>query len=236
MALAVSSFPNFNMLAAELRIKIWQYACESRIVEVRYDVDQDRCISSSRPPAVLQASQESRHEAQRIYLLSFETRSNPAHIYFNPFRDTLYLPRHRQMGYDETLRDFRNFLVRPDTLDNVQFLALDHVDVEVKRPWESYNKITFIQGFPQLERVTLVLCDNRKPSVVMEKEVELAEPGQDIESIMRIWFDFRQSFVKEQRMLEDIRREVGKKCPQWSLPAIRVKSRILKAQIGRNAI
>jgi len=233
MTIALSSFSIFNKLAAELRIKIWQYACEPRIVEVRYDIDQDRCISCSRPPAVLQASRESRHEAQRIYQLSFGTRLNAAHIYFNPVHDTLYLPRHRQMGYDETLRDFRNFLVRPEILDCVQFLALDHVDVEVKRPWESYNKITFIQGFPHLARVVLVLCDD--PSDGVRKEVEFAEPRQDLEKILRIWVDFRQSFVKEQKMLEEVRREVGKQCPKWSLPSVRVNSKILKREIGNNA-
>ncbi|KAL3419739.1 hypothetical protein PVAG01_08237 [Phlyctema vagabunda] len=222
----LTNFSLFASLAPELRLKVWQFACASRIVTVRYDSKHDRCISNATPPALLSATHESRAEALRYYQLSFGTHSNAAHIYFNPYRDVLYLPRHRMMGYDETLRDFRNYLAQPELLDQVGCLALDHVDVEVKRPWESYNKAALIREFPRLEEMLLVLCEPGQSKVAdIKADVVFTEPREDPEELLMMWADFRQAFIQEQKLLEEVCREVGKECVQYVLPTVRIRAK-----------
>jgi len=220
-------FSLFPSLAPELRIKIWQHASLPRTVTVRYDSENDRCLSSSPPPAILQVNRESRAEARRTFKLCFGTASHPARIYFNPLHDTLYLPRHREMGYDDTLRDFKN-LVKDEEgiLDEVRRMAIEHVDVEVKRPWESYNKASLLRDFRKLEEVVLVLLEGANNEVGVDEEVTFVEPKEDLEVLLRMWVDFRQSFVMEERLLENVRREMGKEYEPWTLPPIKIKSKM----------
>jgi hypothetical protein len=225
-----STFSLFSDLVPELRLKIWQYACTPRVVEVRYNMEQDRCMSLTSPPAVLQATRESREEALRSYKLSFATRSNPPHIYFNQDRDTLYLPRHRQMGYDETLRDFRDFLVQPQLIDDVKWLALDHVDIEIKRPWESYNKAVLVRGCQMLEEVILVMALRGDPRAGLKKDLVFVEPKEEPETLLRIWANFRQSFTFEERLLREVSKEAGTSYRHYSLPRVRIKSRTVREQ------
>ncbi|PQE26225.1 hypothetical protein CJF30_00000958 [Rutstroemia sp. NJR-2017a BBW] len=223
----LTSFHLFPTLLPELRILIWRYACTSRVVEVRYDPALDRCHSSSQPPAILHANHESRIEALRIYNLCFATTKSQSRIYFNPYLDTLYLPRHRAMGYDETLRDFRSFLQLPELLDEVKTLAIDHVDVEVKRPWEPYNKATLLRSFPNLELVRLVVKEKAR-ACGLDEEFELVEPKLLPEEVLRIWVDFKQSFVREERTLEEISRGMEKEYVGWSLPTVLVQTKVKK--------
>ena len=133
------------------------------------------------------------------------------------------------MGYDETLRGFRSFLAQGEIvmLDELRKIAIDHVDVEIKRPWESYNKASLLRGFPMLQQVVLVMCSGRRPSVGLDDEFEFVEPKDDPEFLLRIWVDFRQCFVKEERMLEEVCKAVGKEYVQVSLPTVRLKSKAL---------
>jgi hypothetical protein len=133
------------------------------------------------------------------------------------------------MGYDETSRDFRSFLAQGEreVLNELKSIAVDHVDVEIKRPWESYNKASLIRSFPRLEEVVLVMCNGRKPSVGLDPRFEFVEPKGDQEGLLRTWVDFRQSFVNEERLLEDVCKMVGKKYVQFALPAVRIKSKAL---------
>lgn len=228
-----ASFSLFPLLAPELRLKIWQHACPSRIVSVRYMPESDSCVSSSKPPAVLQACRESREEALRTYTLTFGTQSSSARIYFNPYRDILYFPRYRQMGYDETLRDFRSFLNEDerDILGSVQTIAIDHVDPAVKRPWESYNKAAFMRCFPALQEVLLILRDGAT-SPVLELGEEFGEPKEKPEHLLKIWVDFRQSLAVEEKSLEGICRVEGKEYVRWTLPTVGIRSRIRRADAG----
>jgi 2EXR family len=221
-------FPLFPSLAPELKIKIWQHACQPRTVTVRYDSERDKCLSSSPPPAILQASHESRTEAQKEYKLCFGTASHPARIYFNPYHDTLYLPRHREMGYDETLRDFRTIVKDEGILDEVRRLAIEHVDPEVKRPWESYNKASLLREFRRLQEVVLVLLTAKDEKNGLDEGVVFVEPKGQLEALLRMWIDFRQSVVIEEKLLESVCREMGKAYESWSLPSVTIRSKMLR--------
>lgn len=167
----------------------------------------------------------------KSYLLSFGTHSSAARIYFNPHRDTLYLPRYRQMGYDETLRDFRDFLREDERtrFDQVQRIAIDHVDVAVKRPWESYNKAALMRGFPNLKEVQLVLCDSKGLPGLADGE-GFTDPKENPEELLRIWFEFRQSLMIEERVMEDISKATEREYVKWTLPTIRIKARTMKVE------
>jgi hypothetical protein len=129
------------------------------------------------------------------------------------------------MGYDDSLRDFRSFLTAPEILDEIRWLAIDSVEIEAKRPWESYNKAALIRGFPQLEKVILVMRNQVRPRVKWNDIFEFVEPSADPESILRIWVDFKQSFVREEKILEEVCSSVGKPYVQFSLPTVRVLSK-----------
>jgi len=132
------------------------------------------------------------------------------------------------MGYDGSLRDFRTFLTAPEILDEVRWLAIDHVDIEVKRPWEAYNKATLMRGFPQLDKVILVIR-NRRPNVRWDDRFDFVEPSADPESILRIWAEFMQSFMREEKILEEVCHSVGKSYVPFNLPAVRVLTKITTA-------
>lgn len=224
----LAEFHLFPNLQPELRILVWKYACTTRTVEVRYDPTIDRCRSITSPPAILQANHESRVEALRIYKLSFATKTSEPRIYFNPYIDVLYLPRHRAMGYDDTLRDFRTFLTTPELLDDVRSIGIDHVDVEVKRPWESYNKATLMRSFPNLKLVRLIIKEERRACGGLDENFEFVEPKMEPEDILRIWVDFKQSFVREERTLKEITMGSEMEYMGWSLPTVKVQTKVRK--------
>jgi hypothetical protein len=223
-----TTFPLFPNLAPELRLKIWAHACFPRTVSIRYLPSLETCVSSSPPPTILHVCHEAREEALRMYSLAFGTRSSPARIYFNPYRDTLYLPRHMAMGYDETLRDFRT-LIRDNEglMDNVRSVAIDHVDVEVKRPWESYNKATLVRGFKKLENVILVLCQNDGREKAWGKSVSFVHPSERFQEVLRFWVDFRRGVLLEERALEDVCRQVGNEYEKFVLPNVSIRDKVL---------
>jgi len=217
------TFTRFAHLAPELRIKIWQYACHERAISLRYIPEDDICLSSAKPPAVLHASHESRTETLRIYTLSFATKSNPARIYFSPQLDTLYLPRHRQMGYDDTIRDFRDLVTDDTVLDEMKSIAIDHVDLEIKRPWEAYNKVALLRSLPKLKEVVLVVgCGN---SVGLGEKELLVEPKQDPEHLLRIWAAFRQGVAMEERGLEDACKSMETEYVRWQSPSVHIRTK-----------
>jgi hypothetical protein len=223
----LSSFNLFSNLAPELRLKIWSYACTPRTVTIRYDLEADKCLSSSRPPAVLAVCRESRYQALKTYKLCFATLSEPARVYFNPYQDTLYLPRHREMGYDDTLRDFRRLVVdEAAILDEVRIVAIEHVDLNIKRPWESYNKASLIRSFQKLEEVVLVLIDNEKERIGYDEEVEFVSTKDNPEQLLRMWVDFRQAFVMEEKILENVCLESGREYKPFTLPSVRLRGKV----------
>jgi hypothetical protein len=144
------------------------------------------------------------------------------------------------MGYDETLRDFRELVNDEgrEIFNEVNTVAIDHVDVDIKRPWESYNKASFIRSFRNLSEVVLVVGEEKRPGLFKEwldeedeaiKEgVEFVQPRVDPELLLRFWAGFRQSFVTEERLLEDVCRAVGREYGPFALPAVRIMSKIPK--------
>ncbi|KAK0124816.1 hypothetical protein ONS96_008697 [Cadophora gregata f. sp. sojae] len=233
-------FTIFSNLPSELRVKIWQQACFPRTLTLTYNSTISSFTSTTPPPTLLSVSRESRHEALRIYTLSFGTTSQPPQTYFNPLFDTLYLPRHQEMGYDETLRDFRQLVHDPSCLLNqVRYVAIDHVNVDVKRPWESYNKAVFLRSFKHLDEIALILNadgtgagDISPPLLSPSQTTEIKKQSQvklifeelriDPERLLKIWYYFRQSFMIEERLLEDICRDSGREYQAFELPTVRI--------------
>jgi hypothetical protein len=161
------------------------------------------------------------------------------------------------MGYDETARDFRTLVSRrpPQNKwlsnhqqfeeqseevsvafwDEVRSIALDYVDINIKRPWESYNKATLIRSFPNLEQICLVVAkptENTVPIDLLKDatnkrqrsdvEVIFRTPRISPESLLRWWVGFRQSFIMEERMLEDMTMSSGGNYDKYTLPVIKM--------------
>lgn len=219
----LTSFTIFSSLPTELRLKIFRHACFSRVLTLSYTPATDsfaRCPS----PALLSVNSEARAEALRIYTPFFATSSQEAHIYFNPYLDTIYLPRLSRMGYDDTLRDFKKLVRAPEnSLNDIEHIAIDHVCMDIKRPWESYNKFILLSGFRNLKDVTLVLADE---NVQGGANVRLVEPRIDPERQLRIWYHFRQAMAGEEKVWEESCRANGRAYEGFKLPTLRIKAKV----------
>ncbi|KAI1412181.1 hypothetical protein F5Y13DRAFT_190541 [Hypoxylon sp. FL1857] len=192
-----NSFTLFPLLPTELRLHIWRHTCHPRVVEVLYDSQDDRCTSSTAPPATLYACQESRFEALRIYRRSFGTKSHEPRIYFCPDIDTLYLPRPKFMGYDDALRSFTELVL---DIDDTVNLALDYVRPAIRRPWETYNKYALMQSFPKVKEVNLVLDNDTQAQDNSHEDhvdIGLVDPTGDISALCRLLSAVKESFFYE---------------------------------------
>ncbi len=230
--LPLVTFHPFPSLPLELRLKIWQAACNiSRTLTLTYSSDKDVFHCKTQPPTSFSVSHESRQQALRVYSLCFGTKTSPPKIYFNPYHDILYTPRCREMGYDHMLRDLPSLIIdTPNILDKVRYIAVDHVDPDIKRPWESYNKASFIRSFPNLEEVVLVL--DTKANISSEEEVEMVEPKVNPERLLKIWYYFRQSFLGEERILEDVCRSNFQEYQVFCLPTVRIREKVGRRKGG----
>jgi len=130
------------------------------------------------------------------------------------------------MGYDDALRDFRSFINQEENawLDELRRIAIDYIDVEVKRPWEGYNRAVLVCSFPKLEEVVMVLR-NREGE---EDGEEFVEPEEQPEEVLRKWVEFRRSFVLEERALEEVSKAMGREYVKWTLPTVKVRSKRTK--------
>jgi hypothetical protein len=136
------------------------------------------------------------------------------------------------MGYDDTLRDFRRLVVDEEAiLDQVRKVAIEHVDLNIKRPWESYNKAALVRSFRKLEEVVLVLLDNEREQIGYDEEEEFVPTKVHPEKLLRMWVDFRQAFIMEERILEDVCMESGRGYALYTLPLVRLrgKARLISA-------
>lgn len=148
------------------------------------------------------------------------------------------------MGYDETIRDFRRLVSNhistcnaraeksseSQIWDQVRSIALDYVDVNIKRPWESYNKARLIRSFPKLEVISLVvtpiggditaIADLAISSHAATNEMSFAPPAISPEVLLRWWAGFRHSFAMEEKMLESAYASTGKSFASFNLPVV----------------
>jgi hypothetical protein len=235
---APTTFHHFSQLATELRLKIWSYAIPPRVVSVRYLPSTQSCVSSTPLPALLHVNREARYEMLRCYRPFFSTQWAESYIYFNPQIDTVYMPRYRDMGYDETIRDFRRYMRTPEELDLVQYLTLDSVQGCgcVKRPWEAYDKAMLIRSFPNLEALSLVVKAMKmvwlsnepikiaRPICEIVKEERLIEfelYNNEVEAA-RIADEFQAAFMREEEVCKMLAEQDGKMPEPWRLPPLRV--------------
>ncbi|KAE9371236.1 hypothetical protein N431DRAFT_467428 [Stipitochalara longipes BDJ] len=231
-----ATFPLFTLLPTELRQKIFLHAATTihRTVPLIYDPSTITFHSPTPPPMLLSTTHSSRLAALNQYTLSFGTTTSSPKIYFNPHFDTLYLPRHLEMGYDSTLRDFRSLVTDPSSLlEEVRSVAVDHVRGDIKRPWEAYNKASFIRSFPKLEEIIIVLNDERDEEINVSEEIEFVELKGDPERLLKVWYYFRQSFLQEEKLLEEICKESGRDYVAFSLPTLRIKRKVRKGTGGK---
>ena len=195
-----SAFGLFSLLPAELRLDIWRLSCSQRVVEVYYDAQQDRCLTTTAPPAILHACRESRAEGLRIFRRSFGTGSREPRIYFCPHLDTLYLPRPGPLGYDDSARSFPDLV--SDT-DLVVDLAIDYVEPTIRQPWETYNKFVLMRSCPKVEEVFLVINSNFDAEGDQDAEddrsrvLELVDPDIDEPALDDLMTIVKESFSYE---------------------------------------
>ncbi|KAK0620018.1 hypothetical protein B0T14DRAFT_407567, partial [Immersiella caudata] len=190
------SFTLFSQLPAELRLQIWTLSCHPRVVEVRYSPALDRCLTPTPPPSILSVCREARQEALfSVYVLTFGTKTHAPRTYFSPALDVLYLPRWGDLGYADTARDFGTFVT--DTAQWVGSLAIDHVNPEIRRPWETYSKFCLMRNFPGLREVFLVVAGQEEEDGIGEGEIEFVDPRGEPEEIMRLMDRVRESFCCE---------------------------------------
>ncbi|ELQ41758.1 hypothetical protein OOU_Y34scaffold00255g56 [Pyricularia oryzae Y34] len=195
-ALARAHAVYYYSLPAELRLEVWRLSFQPRAVEVRYQPETDECRTITHPPAVLQVCRESREEALRFYHKCFGTKSQEPLIYFNSSIDILYIPRHRPMGYDDTSRDFAECIL--DTAEHVKMLAVDHVLPDVKRAWETYNKLCLMLGLPNLKEAYMIIStesDDGESGAGME--IEIIDPKEDQEAILKVMKDIEETYSHE---------------------------------------
>lgn len=274
----LESFHLFTSLAPELRLKIWSFACTPRVLPIRHLSSTTatltfhsrtnrtsntitRFSTTSPPPALLSVCAEARAQALRIYTLTFATPTSPGTIYFCPGLDTLYFPRYREMGYDETVRDFMTLVAKETPIqeepphnsrrrigqdginiwENVHSIALDYVDVNIKRPWESYNKACLIRSFPRLEEICLVIntpntmtitntlatqrledVETNRKTVDRERkqQIEFVKPKISPEKLLRWWVGFRQGFAMEEKTLERASTVAKREYQPYALPVV----------------
>ncbi|RKF54954.1 hypothetical protein GcC1_207010 [Golovinomyces cichoracearum] len=254
----LDSFHLFSRLPIELRLSIYTLALPRRILTVRYNASSHKFTSPTAAPALFSVCSESRQVAVKNYTLSFGTTTSNPKIYFNPELDTLYLPRCSEMGYDEDFRIMRSLNVEsqeqgePKSIsatqnirgtpsisklpkfDQLRSVAIDHVDPEIKRPWERFNKASFLRGFPLLNEIILVLPSDEEapPStpatsaikpIHSETDSLWCDPQLPPETIVQIWWCFRKSFATEENILKEVCDDLGTEYKGISLPTVRVK-------------
>lgn len=191
------NFESFSLLPAELRLEIWRLSCSERVVEVFYHSEEDRCLTTSRPPAILHTCRESRNEGLRIFKKSFGTKSHEPNLYFCPYLDTLYLPRPGPLGYDDSARSFPELV--GDT-DEVIDLAIDYVEPTIRHPWETYNKFVLMRSCPKVQEVFLVINSDYSPLDENEgspRIVELIDPDIDAPALADLLVAVKESFSYE---------------------------------------
>lgn len=135
------------------------------------------------------------------------------------------------MGYDESLRNFRSLVCDPfHHLSSLRSVAIDHVNLDIKRPWEGYNKASFLRSFKNLEEVILVMEENPRE----EEAVKVfTEPRLSPEKQLRMWWVFRQTFAGEERVLKDVSAEMGRAYEAFNLPIVKLRGKqVIGGEIG----
>jgi hypothetical protein len=157
------------------------------------------------------------------------------------------------MGYDETLRDFKEFLSTPGELDMVRWLGLDFVEGEMKRPWEAYDKAVLIKSFPNLEKIYVVLGLKRrlrarprgfedvvavseKGLTLRERETVFVKPKEPAQEIIRVRTEFQNTFAREDSLSRENSFGQMADCLPYALPAVEVVARRVEGGTGYDEV
>jgi hypothetical protein len=79
-----------------------------------------------------------------------------------------------------------------------------------------------------LEEVIIVLDDEVQGGIGLNEEVEFLEPKEDPEKLLMVWYYFRQSFLQEEKLLEEVCGEMGKEYERFNLPVVRIRRKVRK--------
>lgn len=241
------TFSLFPLLPAEIRLKIWDLALQPRTVTLYYNKRRHSVTSPTACPRLLSVNHEARYEALRFCSPTLATSSSPASVYLAGKFDSIYIPRIGAMGYDDTLRDFKSFLVNPQELDYISELALDYVETEEKRPWETYDKSVLIRSFPNLKIVTLVLGwkpgheghqNGRKEEVGFgNARDDLVTAGVSLEmaerNIQRFENEFKGAWKAEEQMARQVAEMQGEMWTPWIIPEIKIVGKMREREFLR---
>ncbi|KAH7336171.1 hypothetical protein BKA65DRAFT_552835 [Rhexocercosporidium sp. MPI-PUGE-AT-0058] len=113
------TFPPFQRLPIELRLKIWTLAVEPRIVHIEWSRPRRQCLSPD-VPALLHVSREARAEGLKIYNPAFNTSDSLTPVYINFELDTIFF-RWKTFGR----RPAKHVLAMIEDCRRIRFLLID---------------------------------------------------------------------------------------------------------------
>ena len=75
--------------------------------------------------------------------------------------------------------------------------------------------------------------DEEQGEIGVNEEVEFLEPKEDPEKLLMVWYYFRQSFLQEEKLLEEVCREMEKEYERFNLPVVRIRRKVRKGYGGK---
>ena len=121
-ALNPSKFTCFNLLAPEIRIKIWAYALPGpRIVDVHYDHDANRFVELSEPVSthLIHVNREAREEVLKYYAAWLGTKIQHPLVYADLKIDVI------KLNFDA----FRHWKITDQEFINIRHLEISDREI-----------------------------------------------------------------------------------------------------------
>ncbi|KAK0112926.1 hypothetical protein ONS95_014646 [Cadophora gregata] len=135
-------FSPFHRLPVELRVRIWSFAVEQRVVHVEWSRPRRQCLSPD-IPAILQVSRESRAEGLKIYHAVLNTSNSSTPVYINFDLDTVSFrwktfgrrPAKHAVSLGEDCRRIKFLMIDAcvrlnDGMELIKFESLEELQIE----------------------------------------------------------------------------------------------------------